>query len=299
MDLTVGPETKKKEASQNAPPMEMAYGFPRNFLDNDYVYVVVSHRARGLTVGLNLTPARTCNFDCVYCEVARHLPPEVQDLNVDVMAEELERTLAYVESGRVRELPSFASMPEDLLQLRHVALSGDGEPTLCSKFSDVVQAVVHVRALGRFPFFKMVLLTNSTGLDLPDVQRGLKFFTSQDEIWAKLDAGTQDYMDKVNRPHTPLTKVTSNILMLGRQRPIVIQSLFLTINGEEPSDVEIHQYAERLRELLEGGTRISLVQIYSAVRPTANSGCGHLPLKSLSRIAHYVKRVTGLPVEVY
>ena len=252
-----------------------------------------------MTVGVNLTPARTCNFDCVYCEVNRDVPSEVQELDVDRMAEELQRTLLYVESGRIRELSSFAVVPEDVLRLRHVALSGDGEPTLCPAFSDVVQAVVHIRALGNFPFFKMVLLTNSTGLDLPPVQHGLKFFTPQDEIWTKLDAGTQEYMNRVNQPQALLDHIMSNILTLARHRPVTIQSLFCKINGEEPSDSEIRHYAERLQELKKGGAKISLVQIYSAVRPTANSGCSHLPLKSLSGIAHFVKRATGLPVEVY
>ena len=91
----------------------------------------------------------------------------------------------------------------------------------------------------------------------------------------------------------------ANILALGRQRPVAIQSLFCAIQGHQPPDAEIEQYAARLKELCDGGAKISLVQIYSAVRPTANSGCGHLPLKTLSGIAGYVKKMTGLPVEVF
>ena len=299
MQLALGPDIKKKIDPALTPPMELAYGFPRNFLDNRYAYVVLSPRARGLTVGLNLTPARTCNFDCVYCDVKRDAPAQAQEVSVEVLAAELHRTLDYVESGQIRELPAFAAMPDDLLELRHVALSGDGEPTLCLKFAEVVQEVVHVRALGQWPFFKMVLITNATGLDSPAVQRGLKSFTKQDEIWAKLDVGSQEQMDRVNRSQIPLAKVLANILALGRQRPIAIQSLFCAINGSEPSEADIQQYAERLTELRDGGAKISLVQIYSVVRPTANSGCYHLPLKRLSQIASHVKRTTGLTVEVF
>lgn len=280
-------------------PMQLAFGYPRNFLDNRFVYVVLSSRARGLSVGLNLTPARTCNFDCVYCEVKRDVPSAVQELDVDAMAAELQRTLAFIQSGRIRDLACYAQLPPDLLALRHVALSGDGEPTLCPKFAEVVQAVVHLRALSRVPFFKIVLVTNSTGLDLPAVQHGLKFFTKQDEIWAKLDAGTQGYMNHVNRPQVSLDKVLANILALGRQRSIIIQSLFARVRGEEPSEAEIDEYARRLKALKEGGAQIGLVQIYSAGRPAANTGCDHLPLRSLSRIAQHVKRVAGLPVEVF
>src|SRR5438132_13324421 len=168
---------------------ETAFGCPRDFLDNQFVYVVISPRARGLSVGINLFPGIECNFDCAYCEVNRGLPPAVNHLDVDVMATELTDTLALVRSGGLRERPCYRNTPEELLELRHVALSGDGEPTLCADFMEVVQAVMHVRARGQSPFFKIVLLTNASGLDLPAVQYGLKFFTSRDEIWAKLDAG--------------------------------------------------------------------------------------------------------------
>jgi wyosine [tRNA(Phe)-imidazoG37] synthetase (radical SAM superfamily) len=293
------PETKKNGLLPAMPGMELAFGYPRNFLDNRYVYVVLSSRARGLSVGLNLSPARTCNFDCVYCEVNRSQPTEAGPLDVEVMAAELQRTLAVIQSGRIRSLPCFAQAPRELLELRHVALSGDGEPTLCPNFAEAVQAVVHLRALGSFPFFKMVLITNATGLELPGVQEGLKFFTKQDEVWAKLDAGTQEYMNRVNRPGVALERVLANILTLARQRPVVIQSLFPAIQGEEPPDTEVDAYAQRLQELKLAGAQISSVQIYSAGRPSANAACGHLPLKSLSRIAHHVKKVTGLPVEVF
>lgn len=270
-----------------------------NFLDNRFVYVVVSARARGLSVGVNMNPDKQCNFDCVYCEVNRKDPPRESQLDVGVMAAELNRTLAFVCSGSVRERPWYHALPDEMLQLRHVAFSGDGEPTFAPNFAEAVQAVVHVRALGGFPFFKMVLITNATGLDRPQVQQGLKFFTKSDEVWAKLDGGTEAYLNKVDRPNAHLEKILANILMVARQRPVIIQSLFPAINGEEPPLEEIEQYAQRLHELKVRGAQIPLVQIYSATRPTPNSGCGHLPLKTLSRIAQTVRQIAGLKAEVF
>jgi wyosine [tRNA(Phe)-imidazoG37] synthetase (radical SAM superfamily) len=276
---------------------DTAYGSPRDFLDNRFVYTVVSARARGLSVGVNLCPDRNCNFRCVYCEVHRNGDAR-QPLDVEVMAAELKKTLTYVRAGRLRERPWYRALPDELLQMRHVALSGDGEPTLSPKFAEALQAVVHIRALGGFPF-KLVLLTNGTGLDLPHVQQGLRYFTKSDEIWAKLDGGTQAYINRVNRSDIPLEKILSNILTLGRQRPVVVQSLFPAINTEEPPLEEIEQYSRRLLELKNAGAEISLVQIYSANRPSPNSESGHLPLKVLSRIAQTVRQTTGLKAEVF
>jgi wyosine [tRNA(Phe)-imidazoG37] synthetase (radical SAM superfamily) len=276
-----------------------AFGCPREFLHNRFVYVVVSPRARGLSIGVNMNPDKHCNFDCVYCEVNRTAPSPETALDVDVMSEELQQTLWLAHAGRFRDLPGYRNAPAELLELRHVALSGDGEPTLCPNFVAAVHAVVHVRARGTFPFFKIVLITNGTGLDLPAVQEGLRYFTGRDEVWAKLDAGTQAYMDKINHPDCLLEKILANILLVARQRPVIIQSLFPLLNGEGPSAEEIEEYAQRLQELKQAGAQIPLVQIYSATRPTPHSECGHLPLKTLSGIAQRVREVTGLKAEVF
>ena len=148
-------------------------------------------------------------------------------------------------------------------------------------------------------FFKIVLITNGTGLDQPEILNGLEFLTKSDEVWIKLDGGTQSFVDKVNRPNVPLEKILANILLLGRQRPVIIQSLFPAIHGEEPPLDEIRAYASRLKELKTAGAQISLVQIYSAARPGVNADWGHLPLRVLSQIAQTVRQTADLHAEVF
>lgn len=136
-------------------------------------------------------------------------------------------------------------------------------------------------------------------LPLQEVRDALGLLTDQDEIWAKLDAGTQSYMNKVNVTDMKLCGVLSNILIVARKRPVVIQSLFPLIGDEEPGENEIEQYTNRLQELKAAGAQIALVQIYSAHRPPHLPDCGHLPLASLSRIARHVRAATGLRAEVF
>jgi hypothetical protein len=59
-------ELKKKLPTRADGSTETAFGSPRDFLDNRFVYAVVSARARGLSVGINMCPDKNCNFDCVY-----------------------------------------------------------------------------------------------------------------------------------------------------------------------------------------------------------------------------------------
>ena len=292
------PGTDRAEKS-GAAPAATAFGWPRNFFDHRFVYTVISPRARGLSIGINMNPDRHCSFDCVYCEVNRELPVLDQKLDVAIMAQELDQTLALVRSGRIREHPGFRGLSEDLLQLRHVAVSGDGEPTLCPNFTEAIQVMVHMRARQPHAFFKLALITNGTGLDLPGVQEGLRYFTGDDEIWIKLEAGAQAHMDRVNRGQVPLEKVVANIMLVGRQRPIIIQSLFPLVLGQEPGPEEIDDYILLLGNLKKGGARIALVQVYSATRPMAHPDCGHLRLKTLSQICQRIKAETGLKAEVF
>jgi wyosine [tRNA(Phe)-imidazoG37] synthetase (radical SAM superfamily) len=275
------------------------FGLPRNPLNNRFVYAVISQRARGLSIGINLNPDKRCNFDCAYCEVNRDTPGRDRKVDLTVMGEELESLLKRVQEGRMRELPGFRNMPEELLELKEVALSGNGEPTLCPEFAEVVREIFYIRSTGRYRFFKIVLITNTTGLDLPEVKRGLKLLSADDEIWVKLDAGTQQYMNVVNRADIPLWRVLDNILALGKERPVIVQSLFPLINGEQPPSDQIEEYALRLKELKMAGAQISMVQVYSAHRPPHRPNCEHLPLKSLSQIARRVREVAGLKAEVF
>ncbi|MBM3880234.1 MAG: hypothetical protein FJ387_11030 [Verrucomicrobia bacterium] len=293
------PSGPEREGGAAHASWDTSCGYTRNFLSNRFVYAVVSSRAHGLSVSVNMNPDRQCNYDCVYCEVNRALPLTDTRLEVPVMVRELEHTLELALNARLHDLPGFRSLPAELLQLRHVALSGDGEPTLCPNFCEAVHAIVHLRALGRFPFFKLVLISNATGLDLPLVRLGLQSFTLKDELWLKLDGGTAGYVGRINRPKVALEKVIENLILVGRQRPIVIQSLFPRFAGEEPPADELDQYVRRLQGLKDAGVKVSMVQIYSAMRPTLHPDCGHLPLKSLSRIAHLVRAETGLPAEVF
>jgi sulfatase maturation enzyme AslB (radical SAM superfamily) len=76
MNLRAGIESDRQPSATFARSSGTALGCLRDFLDNRFVYTVVSPRARGLSVGVNLNPDKFCNFDCVYCEVNRSEPAQ-------------------------------------------------------------------------------------------------------------------------------------------------------------------------------------------------------------------------------
>jgi wyosine [tRNA(Phe)-imidazoG37] synthetase (radical SAM superfamily) len=283
----------------DARSVETAFGRPRNSLNNRFVYAVISQRARGLSIGVNLNPDQGCNFDCVYCEVDRDNAGGKRKVDIRSMSAELESLLSVVAEGRLRGFAWFRTVPSELLELKEVALSGDGEPTLCPNFKEVVREVLRIRSHERYGSFKIVLITNGTGLDAPGVVKAVKRLAKEDEVWIKLEAGTQVHMSRVNRSEVALEKVLANALAMGKRRPIIIQSLFPLMDGKGPSREEIEQYVRRLGELKAAGAQIALVQVYSAHRPPHHPRCEHLPLKDLSYIARRVRMATGLRAEVF
>src|SRR3954467_11170139 len=92
-----------------------AFALPRDFLENRFVYLTLSPRARGLSIGVNVNPDKKCNFDCVYCEVDRSEAPHDLLLDCDVASIELERALRLVQSGALRQLPPYTHVPAELL----------------------------------------------------------------------------------------------------------------------------------------------------------------------------------------
>src|SRR5262245_38202377 len=165
----------------------------RTFEDNFYVYAVVSRRSRGVSIGLNLNPDKVCNFDCVYCQVDRKTPPLVRDVDVPRLLDELEGMLDLVLTGGLFELERFRQTPPALRRLNDIAFSGDGEPTTCPEFLDIVRAVADAKRQRGLDEVKLVLITNATRFHVPRVRQALEVLDANNgEIWAKLEAGTEE-----------------------------------------------------------------------------------------------------------
>jgi len=269
------------------------------FLGNRFVYAVISQRAGGLLIGVEMNPDQKCNFQCVYCDVKLKSVTEHRRFSLRAMSTELKGLLQRYRDHRFKELPVFSNIPDDLLKLKGISLSGEGEPTLSPRFAEVVDEIIQLRNSGQWPEFKIILITNGTGLDLPAVQSGLELFSLSDEIWIKLDVGSDVQMKSINQSPVPLTKIIDNIVALGQWRPVIIQSLFCALNEIEPTDVEIDDYIERLLEIRNRGAAIREVQVYSLLRPPARAGCKRLKLGQLSKIARRIRQETGLIAEVY
>jgi wyosine [tRNA(Phe)-imidazoG37] synthetase (radical SAM superfamily) len=286
---------------------------PRLWGRFDYVYPVVSRRSHGLSIGINLNPDKACNFDCIYCCVNRAQPPRRSDVDLAQVDGELRQLLQWArpEDGRLWGHEPFSGVSQAYRRINDIAFSGDGEPTAYGDFGKAVDlADAARRDLAcrdsarhdpRLPRVKLIVITNATLLDRPRVREALERFDPEhDEVWAKLDAGTEAYFRKIDRAALPLRRVLDNIRDFGRQRPVVLQSLFLSAWGQPLPDAEFEAYLDRVAELRDAGCRIKLAQLYTVARATAEQFVGPLTDEHMQRLGvRFREHLADVPVEVF
>ena len=242
----------------------------RRLDQNRYVYAVVSRRARGLSIGVNLNPDKVCNFDCTYCQVDRTSRAGLRGRRgrlLDGVLALLERAHGHMWALRRR---STAWRPP--CAARDIAFSGDGEPTTPPEFpavaGEAVRGVIDRRRAG----ILLRLITNATLFDRPRVRAALGFF---DELWCKLDAGTEEYFHLVDGTRLPFCEDPRQPARRGTRAPdrgaVAIHAT--TGGGAAPGEAEIEAYAGRLRDILSEGGRIDRVQVYSVARQPADPRC--------------------------
>ncbi len=272
----------------------------RHFSDFTFVYPVISRRSKGLSIGVNLNPDKVCNFDCIYCEVDRRIPGAVTEVDLRQMKDELTAMVRFAKDGGLAKEPKFDEVPWLTREVKDIAFSGDGEPTMIHNFAECVETVVEVQQSEGLDETKIVLITDAAGLDKTDVKRGLKLMdTHHGEIWGKLDAGTEDYYREVNRSNVKFDRILSNLLETARARPIIIQSLFLKVHGQAMPAAELDAYCGRLNDLTESGGQIREVHLYTVARPTPEAFATKLELAELENMAAAVREQTGLTVAVF
>lgn len=264
----------------------------RQWLECRYVYPVLSRRAAGLSIGVNINPDKRCNFACLYCQVDRHVPRDLDTVDLARLRDELDLALARAADGRIWAEPRFADVPGAMRRLSDIAFSGDGEPTAVEGFDGAVQVAADAKAAANLPDVKIVVITNATCLTRPQVERALPVLDANNgEIWAKLDAGTQRRLEEVNRPHPPigLDEIVAGIAAVARGRGVVIQTLFFRVDAAGPGPEEVAAYAARLREILAAGGRIKRVQLHTIARSPISPRASSLPDAELDAIAAAVR----------
>lgn len=148
-----------------------------------HVYGPVPSRRLGQSLGIDPVPLKTCNWNCVYCQLGR-TKPFVTERQYFFENEEI--------LSQVREVMASHQPGE----IDWVTFVGSGETTLHAGLGEMIR---EVQCMTDLP---VAVITNGSLLYLPEVREAL---ITADAVLPSLDAGNADLYRRINRPHPELT----------------------------------------------------------------------------------------------
>lgn len=263
-----------------------------------YVYPVVSRRADGVSVGINLNPNNACNWRCIYCQVpglTRGAAPEI-DLAL------LEREL----SGFLHELLHGDFMatrvPESARRINDIALSGNGEPTSAKAFVEVIELIGRVMAgfdlTGKI---KLVLITNGSLLDKAYVQAGLQQIRALNgEVWFKLDSATREGLRRINHAELSPERVFANLQSAAGVCATWLQTCMFVMDDAAPSEPEQQAYLDFVRRIVTQALPVQGVLLYGLARASQQAEAPRLSALSADWLEMFAEKIRacGLAVKV-
>jgi len=270
----------------------------RDAVAKRYVYPVVSRRAGGVSVGVNLNPNNACNWRCQYCQVPNLVRGKGPPIDGQLLARELDEMLQDIVHGdfMLRRVPAHAR------QLKDIALSGNGEPTTSPHLGEAIEIIAealdHFELLGRV---EVVLITNGSMLDQPKVQDAVRRLSSLNgQVWFKLDAATAEGMERINGSKTTVQRQLARLRRAARLCDTLIQTCLVAWDGRPPSEDELRAYLDILGRLADDQNAPSAVLLYTLARPPQQPDAGRLSALSHEWLGDLGRRIeaTGIPVKV-
>ncbi len=263
-----------------------------------YVYPVVSRRAKGVSIGVNLNPNNACNIRCIYCQVPALKFGKGPEIDLLRLENELRFMLEQVVRGDFMQ----KHVPEEARRLNDVALSGNGEPTSSPHFSEAIEVIAKVlRDFGLINAIKIVLITNGTLMHKTTVQQGVtRLADLNGEVWFKHDSATREGLKRIHSIQLSPVKRLIRLKRSAQMCPTWIHTCLFAQHGKPPSENEQNAYLECLRSIKADSTPIHGVYLYTLARPSLRPEAETLTALPLFWLLGFAEKVdsTGMPVEV-
>ncbi len=270
----------------------------RNVAGLRYVYPVISRRAGGLSIGINLNTNQACNWHCVYCQVSGLVRGIAPPLESKQLHEELRGFLKDVLQG---DFFSRYQLPESQQVIKDIAISGDGEPTTLKELPDVIEGVGSIAGeFNLFPKAGFVLITNGSLIHQPWVQEALQRLNEyRGEVWFKLDAATYSGRALLNGSRQSDQRVLENLKQAAALCTTSIQTCWL--HYEHPDydfEQEYQAFIDLLARLKDESVNIKKVMLYTLARASCQREAPFLTKMTVSEMEARAQKIRDLGYEV-
>lgn len=271
----------------------------RDRLGLTYVYPVLSRRAGGLSIGINLNPNNACNWQCCYCQVPNLKRGSAPVIDRALLADELLVTLQQLVSG---ELASRLCLTNSQAAPRDIAIAGNGEPATVADFAGIVGDIIDIKTAAGLAPLKLTLITNGSRMHVRDILDGLKRMAAANgEIWYKLDTVIPEQMKRTNGVSLSLTSVRKRLETATYCCPTWLQTCLFAVDGNPPDQHDCGRYLSFIEDCLNDGLPLQGVQLYGLARPSLQPGgekLSRLPQAWLQGFAARIRKL-GLAAHVF
>ena len=260
-----------------------------------YIYPVVSRRAGGVSIGINLNVNNACNWRCIYCSVpdlSRGTPPPI---DLVLLENELRSLLEEVLHG---DFMLQHVQPEHRI-LKDIAFSGNGEPTSATEFPQAVSLVKKI--MGDFNLLrniKLRLITNGSMMNKQAVLDAVRQLGKDGgEVWFKLDAGTKEGIARVNDVNISPSSHINRLKNCADVCPTFIQSCFFALDDKVPTEPDIAAYLKLISQVK---SNVQGVHLYGVARQSMQAEASRLkqlPSQWLEALAVRIREI-GISVQV-
>ncbi|MBU1215454.1 MAG: radical SAM protein [Gammaproteobacteria bacterium] len=258
-----------------------------------YVYPVVSRRAGGVSIGINLNTNDACNWRCIYCQVPDLKLGTAPPVDLVLLEQELSGFLHEMQHGDF-----MRRVPPEMRRINDIALSGNGEPTSAREFADVIELIGRLKPAG----LKLVLITNGSLMQRDSVQQGLRRMAQLDgEVWFKLDRASEAGMLRVNDTKSTMEGVRANLATAISCCPNTwLQTCWFAMDGLAPDRQDEDDYLGFLSSCLKDGIGLQGVLLYGLARPSLQPEASRLSALSTQQMEGFSARISslGLPVKL-
>ena len=267
----------------------------RNSAGLRYVYPVVSRRAGGVSVGINLNTDSACNWHCLYCQVPGLKLGTAPPVDLALLEHELRGFLHELLHGDFMQ----RRVPEGVSRINDIALSGNGEPTSAVEFVEAIELIGKLKHDLALPAdIKLVLITNGSLIYRENVQQGLRRMAQLNgEVWFKLDRASEAGMALVNNTRTGICKVRDNLATAISLCPTWLQTCWFSLDGAAPGRAEEDAYLDFIAGLLRDGIKPQGVLLYGLARPSFQPEAPRLVALTAQQMEAFATRIRALGME--
>jgi len=258
-----------------------------------YVYPVISRRAGGLSVGINVNTNNACNWRCIYCQVPDLIRGAAPEMDFLLLESELRFFLREVVRG---DFFDKFNVSQSLRVIKDIAISGNGEPTSLKRFDKVIELVGKVALeMGVFPKSHFVLISNGSLINQPDVQVSLKNLNNyQGEVWFKLDSATEYGRRLINDSKLTTEKMINNLKVSTRLCATSIQTCMMDYLDEDKAKSEREAYIELLKSIKEEKIAIKKIMLYTLARPSFQPEAREIKKLDAKQMEKFANKIKGL-----